>query len=131
MKLGVQVVYRNAKMQPVCEKHYDLDTYLELMKSDLLRIITDVEDVIYQSNGCAAKEEWPDAVWLGFSKIKHKILDKAGDISRLAENIYEIKEEEEHGKDSLGQARKYSGCDSAHSSCSTEEHEGFSSTAHD
>ena len=119
MKLGVQVVYYNQKMQPVCEKHYDLKTYLELMKNDLLRLITDVEDTIYQANGGAAKEDWPDSVWLGFSKIKHKILDKAGDIGRLPDNIYEIKEEE-YGQNRMGQTREYSGCDPAHSSCGSE-----------
>ena len=116
MKYGVRVVYYNAQMQPVCEKRYDLNTYLEYMRSDLLRLISDVEEAIYQANGCKSKEEWPDAVWLGFSKIKHKILDKAGDVGRLADNIYEIKEEE-HGQNHLGQAREHSGSDSAHSSC--------------
>ena len=119
MKMGVRVVYCNANAEPVCEKHYDLKTYLDYMRNDLLRLITDVEDVVYQANGNAAKDEWPDAVWLGFSKIKHKILDKAGDIGRLCENIYEIKEEE-HGQNCMGQAREYSGSDSAHSSCGGE-----------
>ena len=121
MNLGVRVVYCNAKLQPVCEKHYELKTYLELMKNDLLRLITDVEDTIYSVNGCEAKEDWPDNVWLGFSKIKHKLLDKAGDVGRLADNIYEIKEEEEHGKNCVGQAREYPGCDSTHSSCGSSE----------
>ena len=120
MKLGVRVVYCNANMQPVCEKHYDLKTYLDYMRSDLLRLITDVEDTIYQANGNAPKDEWADPVWLGFSKIKHKILDKAGDIGRLSENIYEIKEEE-HGQNYLGQTREHSGSDSAHSSCGGKE----------
>ena len=115
----MKVVYYNAKMQPVCEKHYDLNTYLELIKSDLLRVITDVEDAIYEANGCLPKEDWSDEVWLKFSKIKHKILDKAGDISRLPDNIYEIKEEES-GKNRMGQTREYSECNSPHSSCGSE-----------
>ena len=115
MKLGVRVVYHNAKMQPVCEKHYDLKTYLDFVRSDLLRQITDVEDIIYQTNGCESKEDWPDEVWLGFSKVKHKLLDKAGDIGRLADNIFEVKEEE-YGENSLGQTRKHQGIDTAHSS---------------
>lgn len=116
MKYGVRVVYCNSKMQPVCEKHYDLKTYLDLLRNEMLRLITDVEDVIYQSNDNAAKDDWPDAVWLGFSKIKHKILDKAGDIGRLADNIYEIKEEA-YGQNSLGPAGEHSGCDLHDSSC--------------
>ena len=120
MKLGVQVVYHNSKMQPVCEKHYDLKTYLDFMRNDLLRLITDVEDVLYQANGGAPKDEWADSVWVGFCKIKHKILDKAGDVGRLADNIYEIKGEE-HGQDHMGQAREHSGSDTAHSSCGGEE----------
>ena len=119
MDLGVRVVYCNAKLQPVCEKHYDLKNYLELMRNDLLRLITDGEDTIYQVNGGEAKENWPDNVWLGFSKIKHKLLDKAGDIGRLADNIYEIKEEG-YGQNYLGQTGKHPGCDYSDSSCGGE-----------
>lgn len=116
MKYGVRVVYYNAKMQPVCEKHYDLKTYLDLMRNDLLRLITDVEDVIYRSNDSASKDEWSDAVWLGFNKIKHKLLDKAGDIERLTENIYEIKEED-NGQNCMGPSGEHSRCDLHYSSC--------------
>ena len=103
MSYGVKVVYCNAKLQPVCDKYYDLNIYLELLKNDLLRMITDVEDIIYECNDNAAKDEWPDEVWMRFCKLKHKILDRAGDIGRLAGNIYEVKEEE-HGQNYLGQA---------------------------
>lgn len=127
MKLGVRVVYCNSSMRPVCEKHYDLKTYLDYMRNDLLRLISDVEDTLYQASG--TKEDWPDSVWLGFSKIKHKILDKAGDIGRLTDNIYEVKEEE-YGQNRMGQTREHSGCDPAHSSCGCEEHEGLSPAVH-
>lgn len=33
------------------------------------------------------KEDWPDDVWVKFQHIKHKILDNAGSIGRLPEDI--------------------------------------------
>lgn len=126
MSLGVRIVYRNAKMEPVCTKCYDLREYTDMLRNDLLRIITDVEDMAYQSNDGKEKDEWPDAAWMTFCKIKHKILDKAGDIGRLPETI--IEKEDEHGPNYLGQERKHQGCVFPDSSCGAEEHEGFSSS---
>ena len=93
MKLGVQVVYRNKDMEPVYSKTYSLKEYTDMLRTDLLRLVTDVEDLCYAANGNKDKEEWSDATFAAFNKIKHKLLDKAGDIGRLPDNITEMKTE--------------------------------------
>lgn len=89
-RIGVQIVYRNKNMEPIYSKTYSLDEYTEMLKTDLLRLVTDVEDLCYAANGNKPKEEWSDATFAAFNKIKHKLLDKAGDIGRLPENITEL-----------------------------------------
>lgn len=48
-----------------------------------------MEDLVYEANGNQPKDEWDDGAWIRFCKIKHKIQDKAGEIGRLPENIFE------------------------------------------
>lgn len=98
---GVKVVYRNVQMDPVYEKTYTLEEYCEMLRGDLLRLITDVEDMAYEANGGKQKEEWTDSTWEAFCKIKHKILDKAGDISRLSDNLFEKQEGVEHEEEKV------------------------------
>lgn len=50
--------------------------------------------MVYQANGNKPKEEWSDESWSTFCRIKHKLLDKAGDIGRLPENIFEYDEKD-------------------------------------
>ena len=89
-KLGVQVVYRNRDMEPIYSKTYSLAEYTDMLRNDLLRLVTDVEDLCYAANGNKPKDEWSDATFSAFNKIKHKLLDKAGDIGRLPQNITEL-----------------------------------------
>ena len=63
-----------------------------MIRVDLLRLITDVEDMVYRMNRNKPKEEWSDESWETFCRIKHKILDKAGDIGRLPDNVFEYTE---------------------------------------
>lgn len=72
-KLGVRVVYRNEKLEPVYERRCPLDEYAGALRLDLMRLIGDVEDTIYAATGNAAKSEWDDVTWMGFCKIKHKL----------------------------------------------------------
>ncbi len=65
-----------------------------MIRADLLRQITDVEDMVYQANGNKPKEEWSDESWSAFCRIKHKLLDKAGDIGRQPDNIFEYEEKD-------------------------------------
>lgn len=85
--LSVKVTYRNSRMEPIDTRLYSLDEYTTMLKTDLQRIITDIEDAFYIASGNKHKDEWPDAVWSSFIRVKHKLLDKAGDIGRLPENI--------------------------------------------
>lgn len=56
---------------------------------DLKRIITDVEDMIYAMNNNLPKEEWGENELMAFAKIRSKILDKAGEVARLPESIFD------------------------------------------
>ena len=65
-----------------------------MIRADLLRVITDVEDLVYLLNDNKPKSEWSDESWAAFCRIKHKLLDKAGDIGRLPDTVFEISERE-------------------------------------
>ena len=86
-ELGVRVVYRNREMEPTYSRVYTLSEYTEMLRVDLLRLVTDVEDLCFAANDNKPKEEWSDETFSAFSKIKHKLLDKAGDIGRIPENL--------------------------------------------
>ncbi len=92
-EIGVRVVFRNRDMEPTYTKTYTLDEYTGLLRQDLLKLIGDVEDLCYAANGNKDKEEWSDETFYRFNKIKHKLLDKAGDVGRIPENITELKTE--------------------------------------
>lgn len=82
MGLNVHITYRNSKKQPVADGFYTLSDYTEQMGSDILRTLTDIEDIIYTALDGVQKEDWPDEVWIKYTRLKHKILDAAGDIRR-------------------------------------------------
>lgn len=83
----VKIVYRNEKLETVCERDYSLSEYSAVLRLDLLKIIMDVEDLLYISTGGLPKEMWPSDVLAQFNKIRHKLLDKAGEIERLPKNM--------------------------------------------
>lgn len=85
--LSVHIVYRNAERMPVADALYAIDEYARMLSNDLLKLITDVEDCIYAATDGQSKEDWNDNTFVRFCKVKHKLLDKAGEISRLPENI--------------------------------------------
>ena len=96
MNLKVKVAYRNRKLETVQECEYDLKDYLDVLSMDMKRLISDVEDIAYTANNGASKETWSEEETLAFNKVKHKLLDKAGELSRLYENLYD---EEKEAKD--------------------------------
>lgn len=87
MKLNVHITHRNSKLQPVADELFTLDEYSAILSNDLLRMITDVEDIIYCATNGSQKEDWTDDVWGKFSRLKHKMLDEAGALKRLPENL--------------------------------------------
>lgn len=93
----VHIVYRNAKLVPVADEVYSLTEYVGMVRNDLLRLISDVEDLAYVATGGTVKAEWDDSVWSKFCLIKHKLLDKAGEMERLPQNL--ICEGDANGQD--------------------------------
>lgn len=91
--LGVRVVYRSKDMKPVYTRTYPLREFTEMIRADLMRLVTDVEDLCYAANGNKEKEDWSDETFAGFNKIKHKLLDKAGDISRMPDQLVSMESE--------------------------------------
>lgn len=87
--LGVKVTYRNRNLKQVYTKTYSLNEYTEMLHTDLLRLVTDIEDLCFTVNDGKPKEEWSEETFTAFNKIKHKLLDKAGDIGRMPENMVE------------------------------------------
>ena len=85
--LGVRVTYKDHELRPTYTRTYELQDYTAMLRADLLRLVTDVENLCYIANGNKPKEEWDEETKMNFSRIKHKLLDKAGDIGRLPENI--------------------------------------------
>ena len=90
-ELGVKITYRNEKLEPVYERAYSLEDYTDMLRADLLRLISDVEDLVYVATDNKTKDEWSDSLWAAFYRIKHKLLDKAGDIGRLPANLFEVR----------------------------------------
>jgi len=86
-EIGVRVTYKDKDMRPTYTRTYSLCEYTEMLRQDLLRLITDVENLCYIANENKSKADWSDQTFEEFCRIKHKLLDKAGDIGRLPENI--------------------------------------------
>lgn len=89
MNLKAEVVYRNKQLEPITKCVYPLADYACMLSMDLKRIITDIEDLIYTMNDNLPKDEWGDCEIASFAKIRSKILDKAGEIARLPEVIFD------------------------------------------
>lgn len=83
----VKIAYRNKAMDSVSEWTYDFQQYAEMTKRELMRVITDVEDLVYQLQN-KPKDEWDDNTMDRFQKIRHKLLDQANAIERLPQNLY-------------------------------------------
>lgn len=86
--LGVAVEYKNKEMETICAKKYTLNEYTSLISLDIKRIIMDVEDLVYLLEGGASKDEWSPTAIKSFARIRHKLLDRAGDIERLTDSLY-------------------------------------------
>lgn len=83
----VKVTYRDKDLQPTYTRTYSLQEYAEAIRSDLQSLVGDVETLGYIANNNKSKEEWSDESFSVFTRIKHKLLDKAGEIGRLPINM--------------------------------------------
>ena len=86
-ELCVKVTYRNKDMEPTYSKVYALNEYTDMLRTDLMKLVSDVENLCYAANNNKPKEEWSEETFSWFCLIKHKLLDKAGDVGRIPENI--------------------------------------------
>jgi len=86
-EIGVRVTYKDKDMRPIYTKTYPICEYTDMLRQDLHRLITDVENLCYVANENKSKADWSDETFEEFSRIKHKLLDKAGEIGRLPQNI--------------------------------------------
>lgn len=83
----VNLEYRNRDMDIVSQKECDLSDYTELLKSGLVRLILDAEDLVYKATDGQSKVEWEDEVSSAFYRLRHKLLDMAGEIGRIPQNL--------------------------------------------
>lgn len=86
--LLIRVTYQNEDMETVYDEVLSLDEYTGLLKNDLQKVISDVESLIYQLTD-KKRADWGEPVWAAFNRIRHKLLDKAGQVARIPENIVE------------------------------------------
>ena len=83
----VKVVYRDRNLNPTSEKTYLLRDYTDMLKIDMLHLVEDVEDLVYIATGNKPKDEWSDDTWTAFQRVRHKLLDKAGSVGRLPNDM--------------------------------------------
>ena len=91
--MGVRITFRNKDLKPTYTRTYSLREYTGALRADLLRLVSDVEALCYAANNDKDKSEWSEETFKAFNLIKHKLLDKAGDIGRLPDNLVESKTE--------------------------------------
>lgn len=85
--LKIHIDYKNDRLDIVSKKDYAFKDYMDMLRADVLRIIGDIEEFCYDVNDGKPKDEWDEASWMFFLKTKHKLLDKAGEIGRIPDNI--------------------------------------------
>ena len=68
-----------------------------MLRLDLMRLIGDVEDMCEAATRTPYKEDWPSAILDKFLHVKHRLLDKAGEIGRLPDNLIVDEEVPLHG----------------------------------
>ena len=86
-EIVVKVTYRDKDLQPTYTRTYTLQEYVDAIRSDLQSLVGEAETLGYIANDNKPKEEWSDESFAVFSRVKHKLLDKAGEIGRLPSNL--------------------------------------------
>lgn len=83
----IELEYKNKDLEVVSHRECSLADYSDMLKNSAVRLITDVEDLAYRATDGKGKDEWQPDVMLAFSKLRHKLLDMAGEIERLSKNL--------------------------------------------
>lgn len=89
MNLKVKETYKNKHTDASYECQYLLRDYADITSLELKKIITDVEDLVYVANGSSTKDAWTEEEQNLFEKIRRRLLNTAGSISRLPDTIYD------------------------------------------
>lgn len=73
MELKVRVAYRNEEGEVVSRREYRLRDYVGMIRTDLFRIISDVESLYYRLNDGKPKKEWAKDDLFDFEAMKHRL----------------------------------------------------------
>lgn len=87
-KLSIRVEYKNKMLETTGIREFSLEEYTSYIKAGILRILMDVEDLIYEYEGEKRPDEWSPISFRAFQKIRHKLLDRAGEIQRIPDAIH-------------------------------------------
>ena len=79
----VTVNYYSREDHDFVTQTYGFGEYTEMLKHELMRIITDVEDAFYRFNDERPQEEWDKRSVKEFTHIRRKILDQANAVARM------------------------------------------------
>lgn len=86
-KKNVRIEYKNAEGILVGSEDMDLTEYAMMKKLALQRVIGDVEKLIYTMNGNLPRAQWSEETMKQFSAIRRQLLDVAGDVGRIPEQM--------------------------------------------
>lgn len=80
---SVSIEYRDKDMNKIGEMEYSLKDYVEKQRYDMMKILVEIEGIIYKATGGKEKEEWPSAYMDMFKDVRHHIFDVANSVSRI------------------------------------------------
>ena len=86
MAIRVRSMYRNKDMEIVDQQDLTLEEWAALQKNRLMKLVAEAEDLAYRATDGKSKEEWPRDVMESFLRLRHRILDAAGEADRLPQN---------------------------------------------
>ena len=86
-KKTVRIEYKNAEGVLVGTEDMELTEYTTMKKLALQRVIGDVEKLIYTMNGNLPRAQWGEETMKQFSAIRRQLLDVAGDVGRIPEQM--------------------------------------------
>lgn len=78
----VRVEYKNRRLETVGCEEYDFDVYCQKLSQELTWLLTDIEMTFkeqYEKHGIECEDY--------FKSVRHKVLDVAGAIKRLPQNV--------------------------------------------
>lgn len=84
---SIAIEYRDKDMNKIGESEYSLKDYVEKQRYDMMKILVDIEDIIYEATDKKPKEEWPDRYAQIFKNARHRIFDVANSVCRIPETM--------------------------------------------